>query len=198
MRLSIIIIALFGFVQSFAQTNTDTPHTNVSHTKFQQITTFKSIPQCMTLKEDAHLTVGELVSDKDLLKLGSDDELIKVSDIIDELGYEHQRYLQHYKGIPIEDAWYTVHTKNGKALKANGKIANIGKLGIGVVMAAALDVLLVSNKSHKYAWMDARVEENFKKLLINLMQLSIRGVNLSLQKTLKDNRLLPIALKFFP
>jgi len=134
MRLSSIIIALFWFVQSFAQT--------------------------------IHLTSRELASDKDLLKFGDEDELIQVSSVTDELGYEHQRYLQHYKGIPIEDAWYTVHAKDGIARKANGKLVDIGKLGIGAVLTPeeALDVLLANNKSQKYAWMDARVEEKFKKI----------------------------------
>lgn len=160
MRLSSFIIALFWFVQSFAQTGIN------PSSKFQQITKSESTPQWMTLKEDVNLTSEELVADKGLLNLSNDDELLKVSTTTDELGYEHQRYLQHYKGIPIEDAWYIVHAKDGKALKANGKLLNIGELGIEAVLTPekALNGIVANNKSYKYAWMDARVEEDFKKI----------------------------------
>lgn len=161
MRLSIIIIALFWFGQTFGQINASTH----PKTKLQELTTPESTLQWMTLKKEVSITPDELVTDKNLLELSTDDKLSKISTTTDELGYEHRRYLQHYKGIPIENAWYFVHAKNGKTQTANGRLAKGLRLDVRSVITQenALDRIVDSSKSQKYAWMDARVEENFKK-----------------------------------
>ena len=41
----------------------------------------------------------------------------------DELGFQHFRYQQYFKSIKVEGAEFTVHAKDGIALKANGHLA---------------------------------------------------------------------------
>jgi Zn-dependent metalloprotease len=43
----------------------------------------------------------------------------------DELGFTHYRYGKSYMGIPIEDADYWIHSKDGVLTTANGKIVEI-------------------------------------------------------------------------
>ena len=38
----------------------------------------------------------------------------------DELGFEHYRYQQTFNGIPVEDAVYIMHVKDGKVISENG------------------------------------------------------------------------------
>ncbi len=161
MRLSLIIIALFWFGQTFGQINASSPNPQL-----QQLTNPESTLEWMTFKKEVSITPEELVTDKGLLELNTDDKLLKISTTTDELGYEHQRYLQHYKGIPIEHAWYFVHAKNGKTQTANGKLAKGLQVDVRSVITQenALDKIVGSNKSHKYAWKDTRVEGNFKTM----------------------------------
>lgn len=161
MRLSLIIIALFWFGQTFGQINASPPNPQL-----QELTSPESTLQWMTFKKEVSIAPDELVTDKKLLELSTDDKLLKISTTTDELGYEHQRYLQHYKGIPIEHAWYFVHAKNGKTRTANGKLAKGLRLDIRSVITQenALDRIIDSSKSQKYAWKNVGVEENFKKM----------------------------------
>ena len=43
-------------------------------------------------------------------------DMILINSQKDELGFEHYRYQQTYKGIPIENAVVAVHVKDGKIL----------------------------------------------------------------------------------
>ncbi len=40
---------------------------------------------------------------------------------VDRIGYEHLRYEQRYRGIPVEFSMYIVHTREGRIVSANGE-----------------------------------------------------------------------------
>lgn len=40
----------------------------------------------------------------------------------DKLGYTHHRFQQYYRGVPVEGAEFTIHSRNGIAEKGNGRL----------------------------------------------------------------------------
>jgi Zn-dependent metalloprotease len=57
------------------------------------------------------------------LQLSEGSEMRAVSEETDELGVQHLRYQQYYRGIEVEGAEFLVHAKDARALSANGRLA---------------------------------------------------------------------------
>ncbi len=55
------------------------------------------------------------------LGLSIDDELILQGAQSDQLGYTHYRYIQYFKGLPVDGSGLILHEKNGVIQKANGQ-----------------------------------------------------------------------------
>ncbi len=58
---------------------------------------------------------------KKYLPLKAEDEYKIVNKETDKLGFKHEKFQQYYKGVKIEHAFYSVHTKNGVVKSMNGK-----------------------------------------------------------------------------
>ena len=54
--------------------------------------------------------------------LSEGDSMMLVSTVADEMGYRHFRYQQVHRGIPVENAVYCVHERDGRVVSANGQI----------------------------------------------------------------------------
>src|SRR4051812_14162734 len=59
---------------------------------------------------------------KSLLDLNQNAELVLQKTEQDRLGFIHYRYYQTYKGVPVENSMYIVHTKNGVLKSLGGSI----------------------------------------------------------------------------
>lgn len=70
----------------------------------------------------------------------------------DELGFTHYRYGQAYLGIPIEDADYWIHSKDGALTTANGLLTEIRDTkysGINIDSSEAIQITDTFIKSMK-------------------------------------------------
>ena len=85
----------------------------------------------------------------------------------DELGFEHYRYQQTYKGIPIENAIIVVHVKDGKVLFENGKLIKTfpEKLSAQPLVNSQMAIKSALNniKAKSYAWENQLREAQLKK-----------------------------------
>jgi len=74
----------------------------------------------------------------------------------DNLNMEHYRYQQSYQGIPVEDAIYVVHVKDGKVISQNGKWVKDfpGELKAAVTLSftAALQKAMDFTGAKTYKW----------------------------------------------
>ncbi|MEJ7663620.1 MAG: hypothetical protein WKG07_30815 [Hymenobacter sp.] len=50
---------------------------------------------------------------REQLALTADDQLLPARSEADPLGFTHQKFTQHYKGVKVEHAAYTVHARGG-------------------------------------------------------------------------------------
>ena len=62
---------------------------------------------------------------KENLKLSPDDDIKEIKTERDKLGFTHVKYQQYFKGIKVEFAKYSVHSKNGKIKSMSGELYDI-------------------------------------------------------------------------
>lgn len=86
----------------------------------------------------------------------------------DELGFEHFRFNQYYKGVRVEGAQYILHSLNSRVVKANGKLVeNISSSTVpGISTEEAIDLCKEYVNAPKYYWEDP-AKEQFIKVLKN-------------------------------
>ena len=75
---------------------------------------------------------------------------------IDNLGTEHQRHQEYYKGILVEFGTLITHSKVGKTYFINAEIYNVGALNLVPQLnkQAAFDALLELKNNAKFLWND--------------------------------------------
>ncbi len=99
------------------------------------------------------------------MKTGAGQSLKLMRSETDKLGQVHDRYQQHYKGIPVESAVYIAHSENGYVRKMNGVFAHPVNLGSTVVLldeAEALARALEQYPADRYKW-ELDAEETWLK-----------------------------------
>ena len=106
---------------------------------------------------------------KSLFGLDANSDLVVKKQESDKLGFIHYRYLQTYKGIPVENAMYVVHTKGGKITGASGSIItdwdNEGTRPDKASLTAqtAITAAIKQVGATEYAWQNARFEAAYKQ-----------------------------------
>jgi len=120
----------------------------------------------LKFKTTEQQTVTQLASNKTLLKFQAEDELQLLKTNNDALGYQHYRYQQTYKGIPVEGAIYLMHEKENKVKQANGKLVHDLKLSTSPAIneAEALQAALKHINATLYAWEDPTHEKNIQQI----------------------------------
>ncbi|NQW29903.1 MAG: M4 family metallopeptidase [Ignavibacteria bacterium] len=103
-----------------------------------------------------------------LFGLTSTDEMRLLRVTQDRYGYTHYRYKQYHDGVPIQDAMFIVHEKNGRAVKANGRIViSLGLSGWpNLTRQQALERAIRAVPHGTPAFLD-RAEELFVKRILN-------------------------------
>ncbi len=97
--------------------------------------------------------------------LSTNNSFAPLSEIRDGLGQEHIRYQQKYKGIPLADMAYILHTENGKVFRSNGSIVRGINTDIRPTISEgqALQNALDQIHARRYMWQSDRNEIFLKK-----------------------------------
>ena len=98
------------------------------------------------------------------LKPSGDEQFRAVRFETDQLGMSHQRFEQYYKGVKVEHASYTVHSKSNQVESINGDYEPVSSLSVQPSLSAdaALQRALAHIGARRYKWQDAQ-EESFLK-----------------------------------
>ena len=105
---------------------------------------------------------------KALLSLNDNADLILKRTEQDNHGFIHFRFCQTYKGVPIENSMFIIHTKNGLLKSLGGSIVTdfdpLMDERSGARISAAQSVTSAVNYVHAkvYAWQDADMEQRIK------------------------------------
>jgi Zn-dependent metalloprotease len=91
---------------------------------------------------------------KDVLKCSPGNDLAFFKTETDKIGWTHFRYKQTYKGLPVEDGVYYVHTKNNLVQSANGEYYNVPSLSItpNISKKAAFETARLKSKGKVFSW----------------------------------------------
>jgi len=83
----------------------------------------------------------------------------------DALGFTHEKYQQYYRGIKVEHAVYSVHTKAGEIESLSGKIRHLGQLDVApkISAPAALERALAFVGAKEYMWQLPQEEAGLKQ-----------------------------------
>lgn len=103
------------------------------------------------------------------LALSTDDQLLPARLETDQLGFSHQRFEQYYKGVKVEHATYTAHSRGGQLASLSGDFEKIGALSVTPTLSAdaALNRALAVVGAKKYMWQDAQEEAGLKQQTAN-------------------------------
>ena len=86
--------------------------------------------------------------------LRAEDDLRSEKSETDELGFTHDKYQQYYKGIKVEGAVYTVHSRKNMIESLSGEFKGLDSINVApkVTAAAALDAAMKKINAKLYAW----------------------------------------------
>ncbi|MAT55510.1 MAG: hypothetical protein CMN32_13620, partial [Saprospirales bacterium] len=90
------------------------------------------------------------------LPISADVEMQPLRSEVDQLGMEHARYQQLYKGLKVEGAVYTTHARGGLLQSMNGYFVSIDGFDVtpAVSEEKALAAAIAHSKGRKFAWED--------------------------------------------
>jgi bacillolysin len=105
---------------------------------------------------------------KSLLNLDPNSDLVLIKTEQDKLGFIHYRYYQTYRGVPVENSMYILHTKYGVLKSLGGSIVTdfdplidqraSQKVSQDVAIATAVKYV----NAKLYAWQDPGMEQRIK------------------------------------
>ncbi len=150
MRKTGLLLTLFltscCFTQIFAQNRS---------TLEKRIDDHNGSPALLKFKADQNYQLTE-VNDlfEQYLDLKQAETFVLQKDQIDEIGIQHQKFQQYYKGIKVEYGTYTAHAKNGRIQMLSGEFKKIDKLNTtpGLSKNAALQAALTQVGATTYMW----------------------------------------------
>jgi len=105
--------------------------------------------------------------------LGLDDQsdLVLMNKQTDALGFTHYRFYQTFKGIPVENSMYVIHTSNNRISSMSGEIVvdfdkqNNQPAVAGLSKQDAIEAALKNVRARLYMWQDAEMEQRLKDQL---------------------------------
>jgi bacillolysin len=114
-------------------------------------------------RASARATDGALVI-RQQLALGTDDQLRPARTETDQLGFSHQKFEQYYKGVKVEHATYTAHSRGGQIETLSGDFEKVEAVSVKPSLSAddALGQAMRFVGAKKYMWQDAREEAGLK------------------------------------
>lgn len=142
-KLLFIGIFLFFFTTTFSQ--------NIE----KQILDKNSVPKFTKFEKALSYTKGnELQILNKYLKLSSNDKLVRISEITNNLSEKVISFQQFYKNVKLEYGQYKIHIKNQKVKIINGNFVRINNLSVNpkITEDAALKIALKKINAKKYFW----------------------------------------------
>jgi bacillolysin len=114
-------------------------------------------------RANARAADGEFVI-RQQLSLGTDDQLKPARTETDQLGFSHQKFEQFYKGVKVEHASYTAHSRGGQIETLSGDFEKVNAVNVTPALSAeaALAKAMAYVGAKKYMWQDAREEAGLK------------------------------------
>ncbi len=93
---------------------------------------------------------------KNNFEITADDEMRLANTQTDDLGFTHEKFQQYFKGVKVDGADYTLHSKNGLTQTMTGNYRDIKNLDItpGITEPAAFAFAKAHVKAKVYAWED--------------------------------------------
>lgn len=130
------------------------------------ITEDQSKTSWLHFKRELAITPEQLFTvHKDAFALRPADEMRKDRELPMRTGYIQERYQQYYNGLPVYGAGINVYSKDGIAIKANGRVIHDLQAPATPVITEekALATALDNFKSRDYAWNYPELEIKYKK-----------------------------------
>lgn len=86
--------------------------------------------------------------------LRAEDDLKSDKSETDELGFTHDKYQQYYKGVKVEGAVYTVHSRKNVIESLSGEYKSLDSIDVTpkITAVAALDAAMKKINAKLYAW----------------------------------------------
>ena len=117
------------------------------------------------LEENQQIAFSPLNA-KSVFGLDINSDLVLLRAESDNAGMTHYRYYQSYKGIPVENSMYIVHTLKGRLTSMSGTVVTqfTSAMNDGSLLSAKQAIERALNYVHaeKYAWEDKDFEERIK------------------------------------
>ena len=115
-------------------------------------------PSLITFKENSNIKNSSSSQVfKDLLGLKQNQSLNTINTEVDDLGFNHEKFQLFHKGIKVEFATYSIHSKQGKITAMSGEFYNIADLSI-VPQITAQDAFAMAKNyvgAKSYLWENA-------------------------------------------
>jgi Zn-dependent metalloprotease len=108
---------------------------------------------------------------KNILNPDAQTDFVLINQQTDKLGFTHYRFYQTYKGIPVENSMYIIHTRSGKITGLSGEIVvdfdtyNNYEISASLSPKQAVDAAIKKVHAQKYMWQDAENEQQLKEQL---------------------------------
>ena len=112
-------------------------------------------------KTDLRLPAMSVLSDhKKEMGLGASDDMQLVNTRTDHLGFTRHHYQQRHRDIPVEFAVYNIHSRDGIAIKGNGKIATNVNVNPQPTLSSedAMTQAIACIGAESYYWENASLE----------------------------------------
>lgn len=121
----------------------------------------KTYPKFIELIQEKGLSEKNALF-QEYFDLRSSDELRLSKTFRDDLGFEHQKFQQYYKGIKVEGGEYTLHAKKGKVTHMNGQFLSVTDLNVEPYFSpeGALNQAIAEVGAKHYMWEEGQVGEH--------------------------------------
>lgn len=131
------------------------------HVKQKELNS-NGIPSLITFNEDSNIKSSNFAQIfKDQLGLKQQQFLNSISTEVDDLGFHHEKFQLFHKGVKVEFATYSIHSKQGRVTAMSGEYYNIADLSTTPKISAQ-DAFTLAKKytgATSYMWENSEEAE---------------------------------------
>jgi bacillolysin len=123
------------------------------------------LPASLTFRQGSEVYASEFISWlKNTYKISPEINFQLIKSENDALGFIHQRYIQTYKGIPVDRAEYIAQVKQDRVVSFSGNAYSFGSVTIqpGLSEQAALGKAMDFVGAKEYKWQNEKWEKQLK------------------------------------
>lgn len=131
----------------------------------QRVLNSNGIPSLITFKEDSNIKSSNFAQIfKDQLGLKQQQSLNSILTEIDDLGFNHEKFQLFHKGVKVEFATYSIHSKQGKVTSMSGEFYNIPDVSNAPQISAQDAFIMAKNYTgaKSYMWENSVGAESIK------------------------------------